>query len=67
MKFCVWLAHEIFLNVSTELWPMIDVRISIFRNNGWILIKFCLFIDIYDPCCDKYTLFSQTFQQSYDP
>ena len=23
--------------------------------------KFCLWIDIYDPCCDLYTLFSRTF------
>ena len=43
------LAHEIFLNFSTELWPLTDVKISIFRNNEWILIKFCLCIDIYDP------------------
>ena len=48
----LWLAHEIFLNFSAELWPLIDVKISIFRNNEWILIKFCLCIDIYDPCCD---------------
>ena len=61
------LAHEIFLNFSAELWPLIDVKILIFRNNEWILIKFCLCIDIYDPCCYKYTLFSRTFQQSYDP
>ena len=63
----LWLAHEIFLNISTELWPLIDVKIPSFRNNDCILIKFCLCIDIYDPCCDKYTLFSRTFQQSYDP
>ena len=62
----LWLAHEIFLNFSTELWPLIDVKISIFRNNEWIMIKFCLCIDIYDPCCDLYTLFSWTFQQGYD-
>ena len=24
-------------------------------------IKFCLCIDIYEPCCDLYTLFSRTF------
>ena len=59
----LWLAHEIFLNISTELWPLIDVKISSFRNNEWILIKFCLCINIYDPCCDKYTLFLWTFQQ----
>ena len=57
MKFCVCcivptVAHEIFLNFSVELWPLIDVKISIFRNNEWILIKFCLCIDILDPCCD---------------
>ena len=52
----LWLTHEIFPNFSTDLWPLIDVKISfflnIFRNNEWILIKFCLCIDIYDPCCD---------------
>ena len=46
----LWLTHEIFLNFSTELWPLIDVKISIFlnifRNNEWILIKLCLCIDI---------------------
>ena len=39
-----------------ESWPLIDVKISIFlkifKNNEWILIKFCFCIDIYDPCCD---------------
>ena len=52
----LWLTHEIFPNFSTELWPLIDVKISIFlnifRNNEWILIKFYLCIDIYDPCRD---------------
>ena len=52
MQAVLWLAHEIFLNFSTELWPLIDVKISIFRNNEWILIKFCWCIDIYDRCCD---------------
>ena len=42
----LWLAHEIFLNFSIELWPLIGVKISIFRNNEWILLKFCLCIDI---------------------
>ena len=36
--------HENFPNFSTELWPLIDVKISIvlniLRNNEWILIKF---------------------------
>ena len=36
----LWLRHEIFLNFLTELWPLIDVKISfylnIFRNNEWI-------------------------------
>ena len=40
----------------TELWPLIDVKISvflnIFRSNEWMLITFCLCIDIYDPHCD---------------
>ena len=34
----------------TELWPLIDVRISfsfiIFRKNGWNLTNFCVCIDI---------------------
>ena len=63
----LWLVHEIFLNFSSELWSLIDVKISIFRNNEWILITFCLCINIYDPCCDYYILFSRTFHQSYDP
>ena len=45
----LWRAHEIFLNFSAELLPLTDVKISIFRNNEWILITFCLCIDIYDP------------------
>ena len=35
---------------TTELWPLIDVKcvfLNIFRTNGWILIKFCICIDIY--------------------
>ena len=61
MKLCVfyavlWLTHENFTNFTTELWPLIDVEISIFLNifinNKWIFIKFCLCIDIYDPWCD---------------
>ena len=63
----LWLTHEIFQNFSTELWPLIDVKISIFlhifRNNEWTLIKFCLCIDIYDPWCDYYTLFSELFNR----
>ena len=43
----LWQAHEIFLNFSTELWPLIGVKISIFRNNEWILITFCVCIDIW--------------------
>ena len=52
----LWLTLEIFPNLSTELWPLIDVKFSIFlnifRNNEWNLIKFCLYIDIYDPGYD---------------
>ena len=40
------------MKFSTELWPLIDVKISNFRNNEWSSIKFCLCIGIYDPCCD---------------
>ena len=58
----LWLTHEILPNFSTELWSLIYVKISIFlntfRNNEWILIKFCFCINKYDP----YPLFSQTFQ-----
>ena len=36
-----------FDEVSIDLWPLTDVKISIFRNNDWILIKFCLCIDIW--------------------
>ena len=57
----LWLAHEIFLNFSTELWPLIDVKISIFRNNEWILIKFCWCIDICFPCCDYTHYFPKLF------
>ena len=48
----LWLSHKIFLNISTVFWPLIGVKISILRNNEWILIKFCSCNDIYDPCCD---------------
>ena len=42
------LAHEIFLNISTEFWPLIDVKISIFINNEWVdLIKSGTYIDIF--------------------
>ena len=68
----VWPTHAIFPNFSTESgrWLMLKFQffsISLEIMNEWILIKFCLCIDIYDPCCDLYTLFPQTFQQSYDP
>ena len=43
----LWLAHEIFLNFSTELWPLIDAKISIFRNNEWILLKNFVYALIY--------------------
>ena len=37
--------------LTTELWPLIDVKmcffLNIFRTKGWILIKFCVWIDIY--------------------
>ena len=28
----LWLTHEIFPNCSTEVWPLIDVKISFFLN-----------------------------------
>ena len=40
----LWLTYELFANCSTELWLLIGVNILIFRNNEWILIKFCLYI-----------------------
>ena len=40
-------SHEIFLNFSTKLWLLIDVKISIFINNEWILITFCLCIGVH--------------------
>ena len=43
----LWLAHETFLIFLTALWPLIGGKISIIRNNEWILIKFCLCIDIW--------------------
>ena len=40
----------IVLKFVTELWPLIDVRISflsnIFRTNGQILTKLCIQIDV---------------------
>ena len=30
-----------------SLWLLIGAKVSIFRNNEWILIKFCLCIDIW--------------------
>ena len=46
----LWLTHEIFVIFSTELWPLIDVEISvflnIFRNNEWILFMHCYMIHI---------------------
>ena len=44
------LMHIIFGQFLTELWPLIDVRILFMLNilwiNLWILIKFCICIDI---------------------
>ena len=39
----LWLTHEIFPNFSTELWPLIDVKISIsleIMNGFWYKILF---------------------------
>ena len=42
--------HFIFGQFLTELWPLIEVRILFMLNilwiNLWILIKFCICIDI---------------------
>ena len=44
------LKHVIFGQFLTELWRLIDVRILFMLNilgiNLWILIKFCIRIDI---------------------
>ena len=46
----LYLMHIIFGQFLTELWPLIDVRILFMLNilliNLWILIKFCICIDI---------------------
>ena len=46
----LFLKHVIFGWFLTELWPLIDIRILFMLNilgiNYWILIKFCLHIDI---------------------
>ena len=59
MKFCVCSIVDQHMKISQtfqqELWSLIDVKVSFFlsilRNNEWILMQFCLWIDIYDPCC----------------
>ena len=42
--------RQIFCKFATELWPLIDVRISfplnILRTNGQNLTKFCIHINI---------------------
>ena len=52
----------------TELWPLINVKtlffLNIFRTNGWILIKFCIWIDIWVRTITYY--FSVIFN-SYGP
>ena len=42
----LWLAHEMFLNFSTELWPLIDVKIQFLEilNGFW---KFFVYVLIY--------------------
>ena len=46
----LFLMHIIFGQFLTELWPLSDVRIlfllRILWINLWILIKFCICIDI---------------------
>ena len=46
----LYLKHIIFGQFLTELWPLINVRILLMLNilwfNVWILIKFCICIDI---------------------
>ena len=46
----MYLKHIKFGQFLTELWPLIDVRILFMLNilgiNLWILIKFCIRIDI---------------------
>ena len=44
------LLHANFRKFLTELWPLIDARISfqlsILRTNWWYFAKFCIYIDI---------------------
>ena len=63
----LWLAHEIFLNFSTESWPLIDDKISNFRNNKWDFDKI-LFMHryIWSMLWLMHIIFP-TFQQSYAP
>ena len=46
----LFLKHIIFGRFLIDLWPLIDVRILFMLNilgiNLWILIKFCIRIDI---------------------
>ena len=42
----LWLAHEIFLNFSTELWPLIDVKILFMH---WYIWSMLLLIHIIFP------------------
>ena len=67
----LWLTHKIFPNFSTELWPLIDVKISIFlcifRNNEWILIKFRLCIGIpYNGIFSRRQIFAVLSQKHGD-
>ena len=59
--------YEIFPSFSTELWPLIAVKIStflnIFRNNEWIFYKI-LFMKF---CVCSIMKFFRVFQQSYGP
>ena len=61
----LWLRHEIFPNFSTELWPLIDVKmsfffLSIFRNNEWFFYKI-LFMQIHS----ERLLLPSTFQIAF--
>ena len=40
----LWIAHKIFLNFSTELWPLIDVKIPILEimNGYWYNFVYAL-------------------------
>ena len=61
-----------FRLLTTQLLPLIDIKssffLSVFRTNEWILIKFCIYIDIYKIWVGTITcIFPVIFNKSYGP